>query len=78
VLCVTACRAAFGDRAARVGEQPVTWGPTRLWVLPNPSGLNAHWSAAALADELRRLGDVAGVTRPDPARDVGSAPSTGS
>ena len=78
VLGVTAYRAAFGDRTAQVGEQPVTWGPTRLWVLPNPSGLNAHWSAAALADEFRRLGEVAGVVRPDRARDVGSAPARGS
>jgi TDG/mug DNA glycosylase family protein len=30
-------------------------------VLPNPSGLNAHWPAAALADELARLGRAAGV-----------------
>ena len=71
VLGVTAYRAAFGDRTAQVGEQQVRWGDTRLWVLPNPSGLNAHWSAAALADELRRLGDAAGVTRPERARDVG-------
>lgn len=81
VLGVTAYRAAFGDRTARVGEQDVSWGPTRLWVLPNPSGLNAHWPAAALADEFRRLGraaGVAGVVRPDRARDVGSAGHPGS
>jgi TDG/mug DNA glycosylase family protein len=78
VLGVTAYRAAFGDRAAQVGEQPTRWGPTRLWVLPNPSGLNAHWPAAALADEFRRLGEVAGVVRPDRARDVGSAPPAAS
>lgn len=78
VLGVTAYRAAFGDRAAQVGEQAPTWGPTRLWVLPNPSGLNAHWSAAALAAEFRRLGEVAGVVRRDRAHDVGSDPRPGS
>ena len=78
VLGVTAYRAAFGDRTAQVGEQDVSWGPTRLWVLPNPSGLNAHWPAAALADEFRRLGRAAGVVRPDRAHDVGSAGHSGS
>jgi TDG/mug DNA glycosylase family protein len=55
VLGVTAYRAAFGDRTAQVGPQERTFGATRVWVLPNPSGLNAHWSAAALAEELGRL-----------------------
>jgi double-stranded uracil-DNA glycosylase len=59
VLGVTAYRAAFADRGAQVGPQEGTIGETRLWVLPNPSGLNAHWSAAALADELARLRDAA-------------------
>ena len=77
VLGVTAYRAAFGDRTAQVGEQAVTWGPTRLWVLPNPSGLNAHWSAKALADEFHRLGAAAAVVRPDRAGDVGSATAPG-
>lgn len=78
VLGVTAYRAAFGDRTAQMGEQDVSWGPTRLWVLPNPSGLNAHWPAAALADEFRRLGRAAGVVRPDLAHEVGSAGHSGS
>jgi double-stranded uracil-DNA glycosylase len=59
VLGVTAYRTAFGDRRARVGEQDLTLGATRVWVLPNPSGLNAHWSAAALAVEFARLGRAA-------------------
>jgi TDG/mug DNA glycosylase family protein len=61
VLGVTAYRAAFGDRHAQVGDQQVRWGATRLWVVPNPSGLNAHWSPAALAAELARLGAAAGL-----------------
>ncbi|HET6653525.1 MAG TPA: G/U mismatch-specific DNA glycosylase [Nocardioides sp.] len=60
VLGVTAYRTAFGDRRAQVGEQPLTIGETRVWVLPNPSGINAHWSAAALADEFTSLRRAAG------------------
>lgn len=55
VLGVTAYRAAFGDRRAGVGPQDRAIGGTRLWVVPNPSGLNAHWTPAALAAELARL-----------------------
>nr|WP_241266090.1 G/U mismatch-specific DNA glycosylase [Streptomyces boncukensis] len=55
VVGVTAYRTAFGDRSARVGPQDVTIGSTRVWVLPNPSGLNAHWTPAALAEEFARL-----------------------
>ena len=32
----------------------------RLWVLPNPSGLNAHWNARSLAEEFARLREAAG------------------
>lgn len=55
VLGVTAYRTAFGDRRATVGPQERAIGDTGVWVLPNPSGLNAHWTPAALAEELRRL-----------------------
>ncbi|WNI19492.1 G/U mismatch-specific DNA glycosylase [Actinacidiphila sp. ITFR-21] len=55
VLGVTAYRVAFDDRAARVGPQERTVGDTRIWVLPSPSGLNAHWSPAALGAEFGRL-----------------------
>ncbi|MDX3695981.1 G/U mismatch-specific DNA glycosylase [Streptomyces europaeiscabiei] len=41
VVGVTAYRAAFGDRKAAVGPQERTIGVSRVWVLPNPSGLNA-------------------------------------
>jgi TDG/mug DNA glycosylase family protein len=49
VLGVTAYRAAFEEPKAAPGEQPRTIGSTRLWVLPNPSGLNAHYQPPALA-----------------------------
>ena len=61
VLGVTAYRAAFGDKTARVGGQALTLGDTRVWVLPNPSGLNAHWSADALAEAFALLGSAAGL-----------------
>ncbi len=38
-----------------MGPQERTIGDTRLWVLPNPSGLNAHWTARTMADEFARL-----------------------
>lgn len=52
---MTAYRAAFGDRKAAVGPQERTIGASRVWVLPNPSGLNAHWTAATMAQEFGRL-----------------------
>ncbi|OON77335.1 G/U mismatch-specific DNA glycosylase [Streptomyces tsukubensis] len=55
VVGVTAYRAAFGDRAAVIGRQERTIGGSKVWVLPNPSGLNAHWSPAAMAEEYGRL-----------------------
>jgi TDG/mug DNA glycosylase family protein len=55
VAGVTAFRTAFEEPRARVGEQSLVLGGTRVWVLPNPSGLNAHYSAAALAGEFARL-----------------------
>ncbi len=55
VLGVTAYRVAFETPKAVVGPQQTVLGTTRVWVVPNPSGLNAHWSAAALAEELARL-----------------------
>lgn len=63
VLGVTAYRNAFGERTARVGPQETRIGPARVWVLPNPSGLNAHWQAPALAEEFDRLRVAALVTR---------------
>ncbi|CAL9369897.1 MULTISPECIES: G/U mismatch-specific DNA glycosylase [Streptomyces] len=59
VLGVTAYRAAFDDRNAKVGPQVRTIGESRVWVLPNPSGLNAHWTPATLAEEFARLREAA-------------------
>lgn len=60
VVGVTAYRTAFAEPKAQVGPQQRRIGSTAVWVLPNPSGLNAHWPAAALAEEFARLRDAAG------------------
>jgi double-stranded uracil-DNA glycosylase len=57
VLGVGAYRTAFGRPRAVVGPQPDQVGGARAWVLPNPSGLNAHYQLADLAEafaDLRR------------------------
>jgi double-stranded uracil-DNA glycosylase len=59
VVGVTAYRTAFGHARAAVGPQDLTAGTTRLWVLPNPSGLNAHWTVDTLAGEFGRLREAA-------------------
>jgi double-stranded uracil-DNA glycosylase len=59
VLGVTAYRASFRIKGAIVGPQDVVFGTTRIWVLPNPSGLNAHWTPQALAAEFARLREAA-------------------
>ncbi|SDX26860.1 TDG/mug DNA glycosylase family protein [Amycolatopsis xylanica] len=55
VVGITAYRTAFSRPRAVVGPQDERIGDTRLWVLPNPSGLNAHWTPAGLAEEFGRL-----------------------
>jgi len=62
VLGVTAYRAAFEEPKAALGEQQRTIGTTRLWVLPNPSGLNAHYPPPALAAMFAELRAVVSVT----------------
>lgn len=49
VLGVTAYRIAFQQKNASLGPQPLGIGSTKLWVLPNPSGLNAHYQLDDLA-----------------------------
>lgn len=55
VLGLGAYRTAFGRPRTTVGRQPETLGTTAIWVLPNPSGLNAHYTLDALAAEFRTL-----------------------
>ncbi len=58
ILGVGAYRTAFDRPKAKVGPQDETIGPTRVWVLPNPSGLNAHYQSADLAKVFRELRDA--------------------
>jgi TDG/mug DNA glycosylase family protein len=55
VVGITAYRAAFAAPTATVGPQPELLGATRVWVLPNPSGLNAHYQLPDLVAEFARL-----------------------
>lgn len=61
VLGITAYRLAFGTPKAKTGEQPGSLAGARLWVVPNPSGLNAHDTAASLAAAYRAPAEAAGI-----------------
>jgi TDG/mug DNA glycosylase family protein len=56
---VTAYRTAFGRPKAATGPQPDPLAGAPVWVLPNPSGLNAHWTLPALAVEFKNLREAA-------------------
>ena len=67
VLGVTAYRAAFGRPKAGFGQQDERIAESIVWVLPNPSGLNAHYQAKDLArvfGELRQSAEIAASDRP--------------
>lgn len=55
VLGIGAFRHAFAMPKAQLGLQAMTLGETRVWVLPNPSGLNAHYMLDDLAAVFREL-----------------------
>jgi TDG/mug DNA glycosylase family protein len=55
VAGVTAYRIAFARPKAIIGPQDELLGPARLWILPNPSGLNASWLLPRLAEAFREL-----------------------
>jgi double-stranded uracil-DNA glycosylase len=55
VLGITAYRTAFERARAALGPQEERIGSSKLWVLPNPSGLNAHHQLADLAREFGKL-----------------------
>ncbi len=61
---VTAYRSAFGHARAGVGPQPDPLGGSRLWVLPNPSGLNASWTTPRLVEAFRELREVVSLRSP--------------
>ncbi len=61
MLGVTGYRVAFGVPGAQIGPQPGTLAGARVWVVPNPSGRNAHFPLPALAAEYTRLRVAAGL-----------------
>lgn len=61
VAGVTAYRSAFVARGARVGRQPEPFEGAALWVVPNPSGLNAHETVDSLAAAYAEPARAAGV-----------------
>lgn len=61
VAGVTAYRLAFGDRRAATGRQPEPLAAAQLWVVPNPSGLNAHHTVETLALAYAEPARAAGV-----------------
>ncbi|MFC4945413.1 G/U mismatch-specific DNA glycosylase [Pseudonocardia sp. GCM10023141] len=60
VVGITVFRTAFAQPKATIGPQEQSFGTTRVWALPNPSGLNAHWQLPELAAEFGRLRTAAG------------------
>ena len=76
VLGVSAYRVAFARPKAVVGRQPEPLEGALLWVLPNPSGLNAHYQQPALTAEYAAL--RAALDQPRPAGpERGQARQTG-
>ncbi|MCU1366929.1 MAG: mismatch-specific glycosylase [Ilumatobacteraceae bacterium] len=59
MLGITAYRVAFGRRDAALGLQSERLAGSELWVLPNPSGLNAHETVESLGRWYRAAADAA-------------------
>jgi TDG/mug DNA glycosylase family protein len=55
VLGIGAYRTAFAQKSTTLGRQPETLADTLVWVLPNPSGLNAHYQIADLVEHFQAL-----------------------
>ena len=63
VAGISAYRTAFNEPKAAMGEQPNPFERARLFVVPNPSGLNAHETVATIAAAYREPAIAAGVVR---------------
>jgi double-stranded uracil-DNA glycosylase len=59
VLGITAYRSAFEQPKATLGSQDESFGNAGMWVLPNPSGLNAHHQPKDLTRLFRALREAA-------------------
>ena len=68
VLGLGAYRTAFQRPRAQLGPQDDAMGDTRVWVLPNPSGLNANYQAADFARLFRELREAAEAPSPPDTR----------
>ena len=55
VLGISAYRTAFAQKAIMLGRQPDRLVNAIVWVLPNPSGLNAHYQLANLVEHFQML-----------------------
>ncbi|GAA4070944.1 G/U mismatch-specific DNA glycosylase [Nonomuraea soli] len=55
VLGISAYRTGFARPKAVIGPQDDLVAGARVWALPNPSGLNAHWSLDGIAAQLAQL-----------------------
>jgi TDG/mug DNA glycosylase family protein len=62
ILGVGAFEAAFQRKKTRMGPQDEPLGPSVLWILPNPSGLNANYQLPALIDLFSELREASGAT----------------
>lgn len=63
VLGIGAYRVAFDHPRAGIGQQPEQLETAALWVLPNPSGLNAHHQLAELVAAFRALREFVSKVR---------------
>ena len=61
---ITAYRTAFGLRKAVTGRQAGGLAGAELWVVPNPSGLNAHETTETLTAKYREVAVAAGIVEP--------------
>ncbi len=61
VAGITAYRTAFGEPKAIMGEHPDGFEGSRLWIVPNPSGLNAHETVDSLAVAYRDAARAASI-----------------
>jgi double-stranded uracil-DNA glycosylase len=64
VAGVTAYRTAFGRPKAVLGRQDEPLAGAQLWVVPNPSGLNAHETIDSLAARYREVAVAGGIVPP--------------
>ena len=55
VLGLQAYRTAFQRPGATIGRQPETLGGALLWLLPNPSGLQARYQVPEMEEMYRAL-----------------------